>query len=93
LSSVVKIADLKPFMGNFTIIAKVVEKSKEAEWGAKEYASAIVEDETGRVKLNLHENQVDQVEVGETIRVSGAFTEIKGRFLEISTWKDIEIAL
>jgi ssDNA-binding replication factor A large subunit len=87
----IKIADLTPNIGNFILVAKVVEKSKEAAWGAKEYASAIIEDETGRITLNLHENQVDQVEVGQNVRISGAFTEINGKFLEISSWKKIEL--
>ena len=85
------IADLKSYMGNFILVAKVVEKSKEAAWDGKEYASAIIEDETGRITLNLHENQVDQVEVGQIIKISGAFTEVRGKFLEISSWKDIEL--
>lgn len=93
MSLKIKIADLTPnIVGNFVLVAKVVEKSIEAAWGAKEYASAIIEDETGRITLNLHENQVDQVEVGQIIKVSGAFTEVNGKFLEISSWKNIELA-
>ena len=80
-----KFADLSQNIGNFTLVAKVVEKSKETEWDAKEYASAIIEDETGRITLNLHENQVDQVEVGQIVKISEGFTEVRGKFLEISS--------
>lgn len=86
----VNICDLEENMGNFTIIGHVLSKSEIFLTHGRRTASAIVEDETGKVTLNLHENQVDQVEVGETIRISGVFTETNGGYLEISTWKDIE---
>ena len=85
-----KIKDLKPHVKNVTLIAKVVEKSRVETRGQKRYASAIVEDETGRIKLNLWREQVDQVKEGDVIRIPKAFVHIKGKTVQISTWSTIE---
>jgi ssDNA-binding replication factor A large subunit len=85
-----KIKDLKSNMRNLTLIVKVVEKSQVVERRQKRYASAIVEDETGRIKLNLWREQVDQVKEGDVIRIPKAFIHIKGSTVQISTWSTIE---
>ena len=86
----VKIKDLKPHMRNLTLTVKVVEKSQVVEYRQKRYASAIVEDETGRIKLNLWREQVDQVKEADVIRIPKAFVHVKGKTVQISTWSTIE---
>jgi len=88
-----KIKDLKPKMQNLTLIAEVVEKSGVEMRGhpRKRYASAIIEDETGRIKLNLWREQVDQVKEGDVIQIPKAFVHIRGRSVQVSTWSTIEL--
>ena len=87
-----KIKDLKPPMQNVTLIARVVKKSQVYMRGhpRKRYASAIMEDETGRIKLNLWREQVDQVKEGDIVRIPDAFVHIRGGTVQISTWSTIE---
>ena len=84
------IKDLKLHMNNVTLIAKVVEKSQVVKRRQKRYASAIVEDETGRIKLNLWREQVDQVKEGDIIKIPKAFVHFRGKTVQISTWSTIE---
>jgi ssDNA-binding replication factor A large subunit len=58
----------------------------------KKYAYAIVEDVTGRIKLNLWRNQVDQVEEGDLIIIPSAFVHVRMGEMQISTWSDIRKA-
>jgi ssDNA-binding replication factor A large subunit len=90
---IMKIKDLEENIGNFSIVARVMEKSEIKTIRGEKCTSAIVEDETGRVKLNLSENQVGQVRVGQIVKVWCAFTEVRGKFLEISSWKDLDFVL
>jgi ssDNA-binding replication factor A large subunit len=89
--NVVKIKDLKSRMSGFDLVAKVVEKSQPTLKGGKRYSVAVIEDETGRVTLNLWRDQVDQVEVGDIIRIPRAFTQRQYGILRVSTWSDIEV--
>lgn len=86
----VKIKDLRPHMDGITIVARVVSKSRVTVRRGKRYAYAIIEDETGRIKLNLWRDQVNQVEEGQLIRIPGAFVHVRGRVKQVSTWKNIE---
>ncbi len=85
------IRDLQENMGNLTIIARVEEKSQEVLKDGKIATYAIIADETGSIKLNLQGDQIEQVKLGQTIRVSGVFTEVNKGFLEISSWTDIKL--
>lgn len=91
MDNITKIKDLKPHMQYLTLIVKVVSKSDVAMFNGKEYASAIVEDETGKIKLNLWRDQVEQVKVGETLKVTGVFAHIRAKALQISTWSKLEV--
>ena len=56
-----------------------------------ELAKATLEDETGSITLNLWRNQVDQVKVGDLVRVKQAYLKWRGRRMELNTLEDIEI--
>jgi ssDNA-binding replication factor A large subunit len=84
------IRDLQKNMGNLTIIARVEEKSQSVLKDGKITVYAIIADETGSIKFNLQYFQVDQVKIGQTIKVSGVFTEVRDTFLEVFSWKNIE---
>lgn len=77
-------------MQNLNLTVKVVEKLPTMTVNEKEHCSAIVEDETGRIKLNLWREQVHQVKVGDMVRVPNAFVHGRKNSLQISTWSDIK---
>jgi ssDNA-binding replication factor A large subunit len=78
-------------MEDLTLTAKVVQKSPTVIRNGKKYASAIVEDESGKIRLNLWREQVEQVNVGDIVKIPKAFVHTRGRTLQISTWSDMEI--
>jgi ssDNA-binding replication factor A large subunit len=84
--------NLKPHMENVQVVARVISKSPPIEVRMKKYAYAIVEDGTGRIKLNLWRDQVDQVEQGDLIVVANAFVHIRMGEMQLSTWSDIKKA-
>jgi ssDNA-binding replication factor A large subunit len=86
----VKIKDLKPHMDNLTIIVRVSSKTQPVRIRGKKYASAIIEDETGKIKLNLWRNQVSQLDVGDCVRIPSFFVHMRNKEMQISTWSDIE---
>jgi len=77
-------------MGNLTLIARVEEKSQEVLKDGRIDTYAIISDETGSIKFNLQDFQVHQIDLGRTVKIPGVFTEVNGKSLEISSWKDIE---
>jgi ssDNA-binding replication factor A large subunit len=86
-----KIRELRAGMRGLEIAAEVVDKSESTLKGGKKHAIATIRDETGITKLNLWRNQVEQVEVGDTIRVQQAFVRSWAGTLELSTWADIVV--
>lgn len=80
-----KIKDLRDGMRRINIEAKVIQKSDAREvrsrYGNQTYqvADAIVEDETGTMKLTLWNEQIDQVNVGDTVKIeNGYITSFRG---------------
>lgn len=79
------ISDLRNGMKRVSVEAKVVEKGNTREVMSRykdesyRVADAIVADETGTIKLTLWNEQIDQVEVGNTVKIeNGYVTSFKG---------------
>jgi ssDNA-binding replication factor A large subunit len=87
-----KVKDLKTHMENVTVVARVVKKSEITEIKMKKYAYALIEDETGQIKLNLWRDQVDQAEEGDLIIIRNAFVHLRMGEKQLSTWSSIEKA-
>jgi len=72
-----KINEIKNGMNNIKLEARVVDigetRKVRTRYGIRRVANALIEDETGRIKLTLWENQIDEVSVGDEIEISGAF--------------------
>lgn len=85
-----KIIDIKGRMKGIEITGKVTEKTQPIVKRYKNYAQAMIEDETGKIAINLWRDQVKQVNEGDYIRVKDAFTQRYYGNLTISTWMDIE---
>jgi len=72
-----KIADLRSGMDRITIIGyirNVTEKRiVETRFGSAYKATATLEDETGRITLNLWRGQIDAVKAGDVVRIENGF--------------------
>lgn len=79
------IKDLRNGMKRVTVEANVVEKGEtrvvRSRYKDETYnvADAVVADETGSIKLTLWNEQIDQVEIGNKIKIeNGYVTSFKG---------------
>jgi len=80
-----KISELRNGMKRVSVEAKVMEKSDPREVVARfkdethRVATAIIADETGKIKLTLWNEQINQVNIDDTVRVdNGYVTSFKG---------------
>jgi len=79
-----KIIELKPGMKRVEITVKVIEKSDPREVTTRfgdtsRVATAIVQDESGTIKLSLWNETIDQVNVNDTVKIeNGYVTTFKG---------------
>jgi len=80
-----KIRDLRNGMKNVSVEAKVVEKSEAREVLSRfkdetyRVATAIIADETGKIKLTLWNEQINQVKIDDAVKVeNGYVTSFKG---------------
>jgi len=79
-----KIIELKPGMKRVEITAKVTEKSDPREVTTRfgdtsRVATAIVQDDSGTIKLSLWNETIDQVNVNDTVKIeNGYVTTFKG---------------
>lgn len=72
-------------MKNVSVEAKVVEKSEAREVLSRfkdetyRVATAVIADETGKIKLTLWNDQINQVNINDTVKVeNGYITSFKG---------------
>jgi replication factor A1 len=79
------IRDLRNGMRRVSVEAKVVEKGEPREVRSRykdetyKVADARIEDETGSIKLTLWNEQIDQVEVNNTVKIeNGYVTSFRG---------------
>ncbi len=79
------IKDLQNGMKRVSIRAKVLEKSEPREVRSRfkdeplKVADAIISDETGKIKLTLWNEQIDQVNTGDVVAVeNGYVTSFRG---------------
>jgi len=82
--SFVKIIELKPGIKRVEITAKVIEKSDPREVTTRfgdtsRVATAVVQDDSGTIKLSLWNETIDQVNVNDTVKIeNGYVTTFKG---------------
>ena len=80
-----KIKELEDGMRIVNVVAKVIEKSDPREVHSRtkdttyNVADAVISDETGTTKLTLWNEQIDQVNVNDTIKIeNGYVTSFRG---------------
>ena len=92
-----KIAQIKPGMRGLTITGEAVWKGDKREvqtrFGPATVSSAILEDETGSIRLNLWRQQIDRVRVGDKVRLVNAFVRVYRGELELNLGSDGRIEL
>ncbi len=79
-----KIIELKPGMKRVEVTAKIIEKSDPREVTTRfgdtsRVATAVVQDDSGTIKLSLWNETIDQVNVNDTVKIeNGYVTTFKG---------------
>ena len=80
-----KIRELKDGMKRINVVAKVIEKSDPREVHSRSkdttynVADTVISDETGTVKLTLWNEQIDRVNVNDTVKIeNGYVTSFRG---------------
>lgn len=87
---IVKIKDLRRGLKDLEVVGEISSIMMNGTSESR-HAIARLEDETGAVALNLWNVQLEQVKVGDRVRLRGAFTRKKGRVLSLSLWGDVEV--
>lgn len=75
-----KISELKPGMRRVDITAKITEISEARNVTTRRgeesrVATAVVADDSGTVKLNLWNEQIDQVKVNDTVDIKNGYVD------------------
>ena len=80
-----KIRELRDGMRRVNVVAKVIEKSEAREVRSRykdethRVADALISDETGTIKLTLWNEQIDRVNVDDTVKIeNGYITTFRG---------------
>jgi len=74
-----RISDLKVGMKQVTVSGKVIEKSATREvlsrWTTNVHrvANAIISDDSGKIKLVLWNNQIDEVSVNDSVKIENGY--------------------
>jgi len=84
------IKNLKPAMKNLEIFGTVI-KIENISTSYRTLAKAIIQDDSGKIILNLWGDQVNQCKIGDTIKITNAYTRSRFRILELNTWEKIQV--
>lgn len=72
-----KIADIKVGLSGISVEGKIVEigdtRDVNTKYGVRSVADAVLEDDTGQIRLSLWEDQINSVSIGDKIVISGAY--------------------
>lgn len=79
-----KVNQIRPGMSGINITGKITEIGEKrlvsTRFGDAFVAKAILEDETGRIPLNLWRDQINMVKIGDTIKIENGFSkEFRGQ--------------
>jgi len=92
-----KIGQINSSTRGITVTAQVVwkgdKKEVETRFGPATVSWAILEDETGSIRLNLWRKQIDMARVGDTIRLVNAFVRVYREEIELNVGSDGRIEL
>jgi ssDNA-binding replication factor A large subunit len=93
----VKIGRIRAGMRNMRITGRIKEISEPREistrFGLANLATAVLEDETSSVRLNLWRDQIDVARAGDTVVLENAFAREFGGVVEVNIGADGKIAV
>lgn len=86
-----KIKDLQPRQGKVEIVATVIEKKEPRDIATANFSGRVcdakLKDDSGTIKFSLWNDQVEQVNVGDTVKISNGYvSEYQGE-MQLSTGK------
>lgn len=83
-----KVHELRGDVNGVTVEGRITEKGAttwiESRYGSRALSKAVLEDNTGRVILNLFGPQVGMVKAGDFIRVENGFTKLFQGMIELN---------
>ena len=86
-----KIKQIQNGMNGVTVfgrITRISEKQEvETKYGKAFVANAILEDDTGKIVLNLWRDQIDMMKVGDKVRIENGFVQVFQQRLELNVGK------
>ena len=86
-----KIADIKPNQGRINIEAVVIEAEKPKDINSfgksLRVANAVIQDDSGKMKMTLWIDEVDKVKVGDKIRITNGFAKSYRDEIQLSAGK------
>ncbi|MFQ5892281.1 MAG: DNA-binding protein [Candidatus Methanofastidiosia archaeon] len=92
-----KIEEVKSGMNNVEVEGVVVDKEKpkkiNTRYGPALLSKAKIEDETGGIGLNLWRDQVNLVEMGDKVKIEGAFAKTFKDQLELNLGRDSKVTV
>jgi len=92
-----KIKDIRSNMKLISVVARIIEKGESREvttkYGPASVSWATLEDETGKIRLNLWRGQISAVKVGDVIRLENAFVRSFKETLELNVGSDGKIVV
>ena len=72
-----KINEISRGMSGISVAGEVTDKSEprrvSTRYGPRNVCDATLEDDTGRIRLSLWQEQIDLVSIGDKIKISGAY--------------------
>jgi len=93
----INIADIRQGMRNLTVVGKIRQigevQTVTTKFGPARVTAAILEDQTGSIRLNLWRDQIDKVRVGDTLRLENAFVRMFNYQNELNIGKDGRIVV
>lgn len=86
-----KAKDVKSGMRNLSLNLKVVEKEEphtfETDKGEGRVATAICEDNSGKIKVSLWNEDIEKVEVGDRIKIENGYSRLFKDEVHVSAGK------
>lgn len=83
-----KISEIKAGMDGITVTGRIIHieniRTVQTRYGPAKVALATLEDDTGRITLNLWRDQIDKVLEGDVVRVEHGFIRTFGNRLELN---------
>ncbi len=72
-----KISEIRNGMRNISVQGVISEKGEErnvmTRYGRRRVADAVIKDDSGEMKLTLWEDQIDNIEEGDKVEITGAY--------------------